>query len=159
MKDNKIPDLRCQLISPLLYKSLYGSLGTFRRGDVSSRFMIFANNETLTRFYFITPRETDKVTELKDYPNATLSILSPAPSLEDYAETMVIGRIEILEDLHASEAQEGLEALAAKSSQVKDVIQGKELHKYCLLQLSTKEIVFRVYNDIINSRPKTILKF
>jgi hypothetical protein len=146
-------------IYPLLKKTLYCSFATLKARDIHGRFLMFACSDDLQAFYFLTPGSTEKVKELQAHPQATLCILSTSDKLDDYAETIVIGDAELLKDFGHPGVQTGLARLAEKSGQVQGLVASGSLGDYQLIRLVSREIHFRVYQDVISNVPKTVLRY
>ncbi len=146
-------------IYPFLDRALFASFSTRQGAEIDSRFMVFACDPQLQFFYFLTLSGSDKIQELRENPRATVSILSPGDGPEDYAETIVFGLCTLPAADADEAAQNGLKLLAAKSERFKMLIEKGLTDAYQLISLKSQRISFRIYQDILNDLPKTILRF
>lgn len=153
------PVYTAEYIYPLLQKTLYCSFATHQGRDIRSRFLVFACLTDLKAFYFLTRKGSAKVRQLKADPQATACILSTSETLDDLSETIVVGEAEALSDLEHPAARAGLERLAEKAREVRRLLEGGGLGEYVLLRLLTRELQFRVYQDVISDAPGTVIRF
>lgn len=148
-----------EVIYPLLQKTLYCSFSTHQGRDIRSRFLVFACLPDLKAFFFLTRKTSEKVRQLKADPRATACILSTSEALDDFSETVVIGEAEALSDLAHPAAQSGLQRLAEKAREMRRLLEAGDLGAYVLVRLLTRELQFRVYQDIIAEVPGTLIRF
>ena len=143
-----------------LERVLFCSLATFSEegNNINGRFMIFACDKNLEKFYFLSHRDAAKIKELKKNPKATICILSTADMLDDYSETIVKGIIKMEDNFSDKEVQKGLKLMAKRTRMLEMLIRGSSLRDYRMLTLTTEEITFRIYKDILDKMPKTIIR-
>lgn len=157
--DKKIEDYSPSAIFPFLQKTLSGSLCTMKSGGINARFMVFACDNELKNYYMLTHKLTEKISEIKTNPTGALSIISTSDKLDDYAETTVSGKLSILTNFDDDDTQKGFKLLCSKSSMVQMMYDSGSMGDYVMIKLSAKEVVFRVYRDILKNVPKTTLRF
>jgi general stress protein 26 len=150
---------KADYIDKVLQRTELASLNTFTDGGINSRFMHFACDESLKEFYFMTHKDSDKISEIRQNPEATVSIISQGEKLADYCETTAKGRISIFSDIHDEAVKKGMRYLAEKSAMVKALLDRDSMGELLFLRMDVRQVVFRVYRDIVNNVPKTILNF
>ncbi len=143
-----------------LKRVLFCSLSTFsdERNDINGRFMIFACDKNLKKFYFLSHHDTAKVKDIKKNPKATICVLATADMLDDYSETIVKGIVKMVDNFSDTEVQKGLKLMAKRARRLATLIRGSSLRDYKMLILTTEEITFRIYKDILDKVPKTIIR-
>ncbi|HEY3445988.1 MAG TPA: pyridoxamine 5'-phosphate oxidase family protein [Myxococcales bacterium] len=134
---------------------------TFRNGSINARCMLFANEESLRRFFVLTHRATEKLEDLQADHRATLCILSlPASGeLEQAAETIVQGTTVVTASYSDDWVPDALRRLARKQPQLAAMVQAETLGDYRLVRLDASRLVFRTYQETLLNVPKTILQF
>lgn len=148
-------------IYPLLNKVLFCSLSNHpsEKEPINARFMVFACEKNLSKFYFLTHKETLKVRELKKQPVVTASILSTAEVLDDYSETIVHGTAKIMTEFSDKTVQAGFKSLIAKSGMIKMLYDSGSMGDYVMIVLESHTVNFRVYKDILKNVPKTVIRY
>lgn len=146
-------------ISSILQKSLYTTFNTFGQNKINSRIMAFAADSNLKNFYCVTNKTSQKISELAKNSYANLLILGPSNKLDDHSETQVHGTAKLFSKFNSLEVKIGLELLSEKSSMISTLKDTGSLGDFCIIQIKTTEINFRVYKDILQNIPKTTLNF
>ncbi len=157
--DQVLTSYEVSYINKVLQRTELASLNTFKDSGINSRFMHFACNDELKEFYFITHKASDKVNEINMNPAATVSIISQGEKLADYCETTARGNIRIVNDINNTAARRALKYLSEKSAFAKMISDHGSLGDYVVLLLDVKQVVFRVYRDVVNNVPKTVIEF
>ncbi len=147
------------VIVPILEPRKHATLSTMKGFKINSRFMIFACSKELDSFYFMANKESDKIDEIKKNSLVTAAILSSGYDISDYSETIISGDIKILDDFDSPGLKKGLRLLRAKSDVVKDMKRPYMIESTVILELVTKEIVFRFYKDVLQNVPRTSIRF
>ncbi|MEI7542744.1 MAG: pyridoxamine 5'-phosphate oxidase family protein [bacterium] len=146
-------------ISLVLQRSLYTTFNTFDQDKINSRIMVFAADSDLKNFYLVTNKTSKKISELAKNSYANLLILGPSNKLDDSSETQVHGTAKLFSKFDSLEVKVGLELLSEKSSMISTLKDTGSLGDFCIIQIKTSEINFRVYKDILQNIPKTTLNF
>ncbi len=135
----------------------FATLSTLIDDSINVRSMLFANDPTLVDFYCLTDRHTDKVQELGVNPSCALGVIYAGERLDDYAEVAAMGQARVIDAAEAL-THPGLGLLADKSPMVRALQQGGALGDYVLLHLQARRVVFRVYGELLQGVPKTIIE-
>lgn len=143
-----------------LHGAKVGALCTLHQGAINSRFMLYACDRTLRRFYMLTHHGTDKIEELTANSQATLCVLCLPPdgSLDESCEATVLGRAAITGQFGGF-VPEALKLLAEKSPQVSAMLDAEALGGYRVIRLDVAALVFRTYQEALVDKSKTILRF
>lgn len=153
------PKYNASFISAILKRSLYTGFSTFSEGKLNSRVMVFAADHDLKYFYCVTNKTTEKMAEIGKNPYCNMLVLSTSDRLDGMSETQIHGTAQVFCKMTDKEVKTGLELLSEKSSMISTVKDSGSLGDFCILKIKTSEISFRIYKDILQNIPKTILTF
>ena len=145
-------------IYSILSRTLFSSFCTINKDRINSRVMVFACTPDLKTFYTVTNKLTEKISELESNPYVNLLILASSNMLDDYSETQMHGKAEICSEAGSAVVKEALDLLSEKSSMIKALRDSGSLGDYVITKINAEEIDFRIYKDILQNIPKTLLK-
>lgn len=151
-----------QAILGLLQQTETAVLATHRSdGTINARFMFFACDEQLKRFYLMTLGTTEKLTELARDAGATLStlFLPAGGKVDKAAETIVTGRVVISQDFSIDWVQQGATLLGKKFPALAGFAASGSLGEYHLIRLDSAQLVFQTYENAMRTGAKTVLSF
>ena len=105
---------------------------TFHDGAINARCMLFACDDSLSHFFLLTHRATEKFEDLEADCRATLCVLSLPESgaLEDSSETTVQGSTVVTADFSEPQVPDALWRLSKKQPQLEALLQAKTLGDY-----------------------------
>lgn len=149
-------------ILALLQQTQTAVLATHRAdGTINARFMFFACDEDLKRFYLLTLGTTDKLVELKRDAGATLSALSipTGAQVDQAAETVITGQVAISQDFATDWVAHGAQLLGKKFPALAGLAASGSLGSYHLLRLDSDQVVFQTYLNATRGAAKTVLSF
>ena len=153
------PKYNAAFISAILKRCLYTSFNTLNDDKINSRVMVFASDPDLKYFYCLTNKTSEKVAQLGKNPYANLLILGTSDKLDGNSETQVQGTGQLFSKFSDKEVKTALDLLAEKSSMLSTIKDSGSLGDFCIIRIKTGEITFRVFKDILQNIPKTILNF
>ncbi|MBN2530616.1 MAG: pyridoxamine 5'-phosphate oxidase family protein [Deltaproteobacteria bacterium] len=128
-------------------------------GDINARFMLFANTASFDWFYLMTGKSTAKVGDLRRRPEIALAAMTLAADIQDYRETLIKGRATILETFSDKAVQNALELLAEKMPMVQGLLDSGSLGDYVIIAVKTLELKYRLYSEILEQKPPTVITF
>jgi len=153
------PKYNASFISAILKRSIYTSFITMTNGTINSRIMVFSADPDLKNFYCVTNKTSEKIAELGRNPVTNLLILGTSDTLDGLSETQVRGTSQIFSKISDSETKHGLDLLSEKASIINTLKNSGSLGDFCILKIKTSEISFRIFKDVLQNIPKTILNF
>ena len=153
------PKYNAAFVSAILKRSLYTAFNTLNEDKINSRIMVFASDPDLKYFYCLTNKTSEKIAQLGANPYANLLILGTSDKLDGNSETQVQGTVQVFSKFADKEVKTALDLLSEKSSMLSTIKDSGSLGDFCIIRVKTGEVTFRVFKDILQNIPKTILNF